>query len=101
MGQPHKKQKGHIRGEDLMTEEQFKEAKEKVKKYSDIQSCIDRLKLDKYHISRGVMYMTVAPCESEIGCCGRHEGFHNGLTDAILQFYDCEIERLQRQLGEL
>ena len=46
MGQPHKKQKGHIRGEDLMTEEQFKEAKEKVKKYSDIQSCIDRLKLD-------------------------------------------------------
>ena len=59
-----------------MTEEQFKEAKEKVKKYSDIQSCIDRLKLDKYHISRGVMYMTVAPCKSEIDCCGRHEGFH-------------------------
>lgn len=101
MGQPHKKQKGHIRGEDLMTEEQFKEAKEKVKKYSDIQSCIDRLKLDKYHISRGVMYMTVAPCKSEIDCCGRHEGFHNGLRDAILQFYDCEIERLQRQLEEL
>lgn len=84
-----------------MTEEQFKEATEKVKKYSDIQSCIKRLNIEKGHINKGITCMTATIYKLEIDCCGRHEGFQDGLTNAVLQFYDSEIERLQKQLEEL
>lgn len=87
-----------------MTEEQFKEITEKVKKYSDTQSCIDRLNREKGYVDSGIeqiRYKDSLGWVWYIDCLNRHEGFKGGLTDAILQFYDSEIERLQKQLEEL
>lgn len=88
-----------------MTEEQYREAREKVNKYFEIQGDIGRLKnekkkLDDYGVVE-IVSEDLAGCEWKVKSIDRHEGFQGRLTDSILQFYDSEIERLQKQLEEL
>lgn len=83
-----------------MTEQQYEEQRERVKKYSDIKSEIYRLSNEKEKINRGVLTISCL-YEAKIDCRCRYDEFRDNLIKSLTDFYDSEIERLEKQLEEL
>lgn len=83
-----------------MTDEQFEKQSHRVREYSSLKSDKDRLKRE-----RSVINLGIASLENlyggKIDCCGRHEGFHDGLREALGSFYDYELNRIQKLMDEI
>lgn len=83
-----------------MTEQQYEEQKEKVKKYSEISSEIKRLNLERSRVDCGILEIECM-YKIKIDCCGRYMGFNDNLKNVLIGFYDSEIERLGKELEAL
>lgn len=83
-----------------MTESEYAEARERVNKYWDLENIHTRLKFERSIISRGVLSIT-AFHKREIDCCGRHEGFQASIRDTLLELYDNEIAKIEKQMEEI
>lgn len=83
-----------------MTENEYTEARERVNKYWNLKNIHTRLKFEHSIISSGVLSIT-AFYKREIDCCGRHEGFQTGICDTLLELYDNEIAKIEKQMEEI
>lgn len=68
--------------------------------YNRLSGETKRLNLEKSRIESGVLSMDCL-YKTNIDCCGRYDGFKDNLQKAPVQFYDDEIERLQKELEDL
>lgn len=83
-----------------MNEQEYAEQLERVKEYEKLDSEIKRLENEKIRIDYGILSIKCAYCV-EIDCCGRYDGFEDNLQNALIQFYDDEIERLRKLREEI
>lgn len=83
-----------------MNEQEYAEQSERVSEYNRLSGEIKRLNLEKSRIDSGILSMDCL-YKISIDCCGRYDGFSDNLQKSIIQFYDDEIERLEKLREEI
>lgn len=83
-----------------MTQQEFVETKERIEKYKELEIQIKRLENEKYFISCGLLNIE-ASYEKKIDCTNRHDGFCDRLQKALVDFYDSEIETIQKIMEDI
>lgn len=83
-----------------MTDEQFEKQSRRVRKYSSLKSDKDRLERERSIINLGIVSLENL-YGRKIDCCGRYDGFYDGLKDALNIFYNFELNRIQKLMDDI
>lgn len=83
-----------------MTQLEFEEVKERVKKYEKSENLIERLENEKHLISNGILSITTH-YQRDIDCANRYAGFHDRLKEKITEFYENEINITRKNMEEI
>ena len=83
-----------------MNQSQYEEQLKRVSQYEKLSNSIDRLEEEKEVIKAGILsincqYYNIVDCDS------RYKGFHENLQNALVEFYDSEIERLRKLMEKI
>ena len=83
-----------------MNEQEYAEQSERVSEYNRLSGEVKRLNLEKSRIDSGVLSMDCL-YKISIDCCGRYDGFSDNLQISLFEFYDDEIELLEKLREEI
>lgn len=83
-----------------MTDQEYEEISKRVNKYYDLENHRNRLNEERSMIANGVSRIMTF-YSREIDCAGRYGKFQDGIRDTLLEFYDNEIEKIEKQMEEI
>lgn len=88
-----------------MTAEEYKEMHDKTKKFEELSDSLQDLKNRKSFCEKGIDKIITSPgvcgCEMVLNYSCYGEGFQELVTQKVLEAFDEQISRIEKQLEEL
>lgn len=88
-----------------MTADEYNEMHDKVKKYEELTDSLQALKNRKSFVEHGVDKIITSPGTSEDTICLNYscygDGFQKLVTQKVIEAFDEQISRIEKQMEEL